>query len=444
MTSPREVLILEPDAEGHAQEWLQHLVEFVAADATAAAISVLAPPALCAALSRSMPAVTDGRIRFIVLKPRELRLCTHRSLSIAAFARWWTMRRYLARTAADFGFFLSLDLLCLPLALGLRASGKPVAGVLFRPSVHYATLGKYQPSLAERLRDLRKDLLYRLMLRNPSVRTVFSLDPFFPAHAESHYNHGTKVRPLPEPPIKVQSDDSIASAVDFAPPGRVGLLLFGYLTKRKGPLEVLDALQLLPTHITKRTALLLAGRIDPTIHSAINERRSALARERPELWLRIEDRWLNRAELEVLVARSDVVLAPYQRFVGSSGVLMWAARAGRPVLAQEFGLVGRLTRDHRLGAVADSSDPVSLARQIERMIVHGPQNFIDISSAAAFAFSCTPYRFASTLLSSLSEPTALGGSGPNMLTTPAAVAVENSPCKSTTAKSSDHPCGETV
>ena len=128
-----------------------------------------------------------------------------------------------------------------------------------------------------------------------------------------------------------------------------------------------------------------------------------MAREQPELWLRIEDRWLDRAELAVLVERSDVVLAPYQRFVGSSGVLMWAARAGRPVLAQEYGLVGRLTRDHRLGAVADSSDPAHLAREIERMIVHGPQNFIDVPSAAAFAFSCTPYRFASTLLSSLSE-----------------------------------------
>jgi hypothetical protein len=227
MTSPREVLILEPDAEGHAQEWLQHLVEFVAADATAAAISVLAPPALCAALSRSMPVVADGRIRFIALKPRELRLCTHRSLSIAAFARWWTMRRYLARTGADSGFFLSLDLLCLPLALGLRATGKPIAGVLFRPSVHYRTLGKYQPSSAERMRDLRKDLLYRLTLRNPCVRAVLSLDPFFPAHAESHYNHGIKVRALPEPPIMVQSDGDAAPAIDFAPPGRVGLLLFG-------------------------------------------------------------------------------------------------------------------------------------------------------------------------------------------------------------------------
>jgi glycosyltransferase involved in cell wall biosynthesis len=406
MTSPREVLILEPDAEGHAQEWLQHLVEFVAADATAAAISVVAPPALCAALSRSMPVVADGRIRFIALTPRELRLCTHRSLSIAAFARWWTMRRYLARTGADSGFFLSLDLLCLPLALGLRATGKPIAGVLFRPSVHYSTLGKYQPSAAERLRDLRKDLLYRLTLRNPCVRAVLSLDPFFPAHAESHYNHGIKVRALPEPPIMVQPDGDAAPAVDFAPPGRVGLLLFGYLTERKGPLEVLDALRLLPTHISKRTALLLAGRIDPTIHSAIKERCAALARERPELWVRIEDRWLNRAELEILVARSDVVLAPYQRFVGSSGVLLWAARAGRPVLAQEFGLVGRLTRDHRLGAVADSSDPARLAHEIERMIVHGPQNFIDVSSAKTFALSCTPYRFASTLLSSLSERTA--------------------------------------
>jgi hypothetical protein len=234
MTSPREVLILEPDAEGHAQEWLQHLAEFVAADPTAAAISVVAPAALCTALSRSMPAVADGRIRFIALTPRELKLCTHRSLSIAAFARWWTMRRYLARTGADSGFFLSIDLLCLPLALGLRAAGKPIAGVLFRPSVHYRALGKYQPSSAERLRDLRKDLLYRLMLRNPSVRTVLSLDPFFPGHAESHYNHGVKVRALPEPPIMVPSDGGAAPAVDFVPPGRVGLLLFGYLTERKG------------------------------------------------------------------------------------------------------------------------------------------------------------------------------------------------------------------
>ena len=55
-----------------------------------------------------------------------------------------------------------------------------------------------------------------------------------------------------------------------------------------------------------------------------------------------------------------------------------------------------------LGTVADSSIR-TLCEVIERMVVRGPQTFIDVPSAAAFAFSCTPYRFASTLLSSLSE-----------------------------------------
>ncbi len=405
--SPREVLILEPDAEGHSQEWLQHLAEFVAKDTTGVAISVAVPPALCMALSRSMPTAAEDRIRFIALKPRELKLCTHRSLSVAAFARWWTMRRYLRRSGADFGFFLSLDLLCLPFALGLGMRGKPIAGILFRPSVHYGALGDYHPSSAERVRDLRKDLLYRLMLRNPSVRAVLSLDPFFPAHALSHYRHGSKVQTVPDPAQPtVEVAGGSTAAEGFVPPGRIGLLLFGYLTERKGPLAVLDALPLLPSHIAARVALLFAGRIDPAIRHAIDSRCSALARERPELWLRIEDRRLDRADLTALVARSDIVLAPYQRFVGSSGVLLWAARAGRPVLAQEFGLVGRLTRDHHLGTVADSSDPARLAHEIERMIIRGPQSFIDLSSATTFASSRTPQHFASAVLSSLIERTA--------------------------------------
>jgi len=161
---------------------------------------------------------------------------------------------------------------------------------------------------------------------------------------------------------------------------------------------VLDALRLLPQRIAARVAVLFAGRVDPAIREAIETRREALAREQPDLWLRIDDRRLDQAELDSLVTQSAVILAPYQRFVGSSGVLLWAARAGRPVLAQAFGLVGRLTREHRLGLVADSSDPAKLAAEIERMVDGGPQTFIDLSSAADFASSRTPDRFASQVL----------------------------------------------
>lgn len=396
--SKREILVFEPDVEGHSQEWLQHLVDFVAGNDETAGIAVLAPPALCATLSRSMPIVADGRIRFIAMTPREVKLCSHRSLSLAAFARWWVMRRYLTLSGADMGFFLCLDLLSLPLAFGLGTNGKPLAGILFRPSVHYATFGDYRPALGERLRDLRKDLLYRLMLRNPAVATILSLDPFFPAHAASRYRQGGKVKSLPDPAHPAANTPTMAATRSVVPPGRISFLLFGYLTERKGPLVVLDALRLLPKRTAASVAVLLAGRVDPAIRDAIESRREALAREQPDLWLSIDDRRLDQAELDSLVNESAVILAPYQRFVGSSGVLLWAARAGRPVLAQSFGLVGRLTRDHRLGRVADSSDPAKLAAEIACMVDGGPQSFIDRSSAADFAASRTPQRFASQVL----------------------------------------------
>lgn len=403
MLSPRNddiarhrVLVLEPDAEGHSQEWLQHLIEFAVADAAGPAVSVVAPAVLCQALARSLPAGAAGRIDLIPLTPGEQRWCTDRRLSVAALARWWTMRRYLRSSAADSGFFLSLDLLALPLALGLGANGRKVSGILFRPSVHYRSFGGHSSNGRERLRDLRKDLFYRLMLRNPALSRVLSLDPFFPAHAARRYAQGHKVQALPDP-----AHPAVAAAScdgSSFPPGRVGFLLFGYLAERKGPLVVLEALERLPPSIATRVAVVLAGRIDPAIRDRIEAGRQRLAAEHPDLWLRLDDRRLDQSELEALVLRSDVVLAPYQRFVGSSGVLLWAARSGRPVLAQEYGLVGRLTREHRLGLAVDSSDPDALATAMTRMVESGPHTFFDQSSARAFVASQTPDRFAATVL----------------------------------------------
>src|SRR5438874_7275163 len=255
-----KILIFEPDPEGHALEWLEHLMAFVAAERHDTEIWLVAPETLCSALSRALPPGAADRIRVVALSPLERRLCTLRLLSASAFARWWTMRRHLRRSGAQQGFFLMLDLLSLPLALGLGAGGKSLSGILFRPSVHYGAIGPYKPSRCERLRDGRKDLLYRLMLRNPALERVLSLDPFFPEHARNHYPNGDKVVALPDPAIPPVDSRPANEVVSFAPPGRVGFLLFGYLTEPKGPLAVLDALFLLPREIAARVAILFAGR----------------------------------------------------------------------------------------------------------------------------------------------------------------------------------------
>lgn len=393
----RSILVFEPDGEGHALEWLEHLVRYAAADTS---ISILAPPTLCDALARSVAGAASDRIHLVPLTRLEQKLCLQRPLILAAFARWWIVRRHLKASGAQEGLFLMIDLESLPLALGLGMGGARVSGILFRPSVHYGAIGPYAPRRRERLRDWRKAFLYRRMLRNPALGRVLSLDPFFATWAHSHYERGDKIQALPDPALPPAEEAGAPRSVQgFVPEGRIGFLLFGYLTERKGPLVVLEALALLPPGIASKVAVLFAGRIDPALAGQLDASRRALAESQPELWLRIEDRRLDEAELVDLVRVSDVVLAPYQRFVGSSGVLLWAARAGRPVLAQEFGLVGRLTRDHGLGVSVDSSDPFELAREITNMVERGPARFIDRDTATRFVEAQTPQRFASLVLS---------------------------------------------
>lgn len=398
----RDLLILEPIAEGHSVEWLQHLMRAAALLNDARRVWFVVPSELYSTLSESLSDEARNRVRVVPMRPHEAHLCRHRLLPVSGFARWHTMRRYLGATGAAVGHFLSLDHLTLPLALGLGARGRPIGGILFRPSVHYGTLGPDRPTLRERVRDIRKAVLYRRMLRNRTLGTVLTLDPYFPRYAERSYPQGGKVRALCDPAFPVRAPAAADHVVANAfPNDRVAFLLFGYLTERKGIFTLLDALARLRRPLAARTAVMIAGKVEPSIRAKVAARCDALQAARPDLWLRLEDRWIGSGELEALVRRCDVVLAPYHRFVGSSGAIMWAARSGKPVLAQEYGLIGRLVRDHALGLDVNTSEPAALTDAIGQMVERGPAQFIDPAAAAAFAANRTPERFAAAILESL-------------------------------------------
>lgn len=398
----RDLLVLEPDGDGHAEEWLRHLLVHLGRQSQIERIWLAIPASLRDRLSDQLPAHLRHRIGLLVLTPAELQYCTHRRLAISGMARWWVMRRYLIRTGAEIGYFLSLDHLSLPLGLGLSAGGRRLGGILFRPSVHYHQIGDYRPSLAEKLRDWRKAVLYRGMLRNPAVDTVLTLDPFFADFAMEHYAGGEKVGVVPDPAFPataIPANDDRMPAV--LPADRHILLLFGALTERKGVLHLLEALRLLPSATAGRIAVVIAGRVASDISARFAEKEAAVRREQPELWLKVENRWLSSAEIAALVQRCDIVLAPYQRFVGSSGVLLWAAHAGKPLLTQDYGLLGRLVRDHGLGVTVDTGNPNDLAAAIAGMITQNPQTLVDAKSAAAFVSQRTPETFASHIYTSL-------------------------------------------
>ncbi len=395
---PRHVLVFEPDGRGHAEEWLSHILRHACDAPTPIRVTLAIADTLVPPLSTLIPRGGGGRVTFVPLDAGRCRACIDRPLTRAAFARWHLMRDCLDRSGADEGIFLTIDLLSLPLALGHGMGGRRVDGVLFRPSVHYRALGDTTPTLAERVRDARKRILYARMLRNPALARVLSLDPYFAAVAHREFRHGDKVVALADPAAVPAGADDLPKAPSPFPPDRTALLMFGELTERKGILPLLDACALVDARTAARAAVLIAGRIAPELRAVVGDRVAALRVHRPELWIALDDRRLPTDELMTAVAACDIVLAPYQRFVGSSGVLVWAARFARPVITQSYGLLGRLVADYSLGLAIDTMRPQAIADALAASVDGAAQHAFDATRASAFVQGHSGATFAAQVL----------------------------------------------
>ncbi len=360
------------------------------------ALSLAVAPELARRLEPAIKGSAIPSLRVIALDERTFARCNSPRLAVSGFARWWTVRRLARETGADTALFLALDHLSLPLGLQLGARACRLSGILFRPSVHYGRLGSYAPTWSERIRDLRKEILYRLMLRNGSVTSILSLDPFFAAYAFEHYPGGGKVHSLNDP-FHVSSG-AAPHGTPNAEPSRISFVLFGELTERKGLLVLLEALAFLEPSVAGRISVTIAGRIDPPLKPRAQALAVEALRQSPHLMLRIEDKRLSDTELDSLVRDCDIVLAPYQRFVGSSGVLIWAAKHQKPVLTQNYGLLGHLVHRYRLGHTLDTRDPALLARGLTAIATRPEIATSDPSGTAAFLSGKTPQIFVETLV----------------------------------------------
>jgi glycosyltransferase involved in cell wall biosynthesis len=96
-----------------------------------------------------------------------------------------------------------------------------------------------------------------------------------------------------------------------------------------------------------------------------------------------------------------VVLAPYQRHVGMSGILLLAAAAGTPVLSSNYGLMGALVRRHQLGITVDSTSIADIANGLQYCLTQSPATLCDRQRMHAFAQQNQAARYAEVIYHAL-------------------------------------------
>ncbi|MEX2451055.1 MAG: glycosyltransferase, partial [Rhodospirillales bacterium] len=181
-------------------------------------------------------------------------------------------------------------------------------------------------------------------------------------------------------------------------------------------ITLLDALPRLPAESAGKPAIVIAGRLDPALRDIVHRTVRDIRETHPELRLWLVDRFLSRGEIVATARRCSVILAPYQRFIGSSGVLIWAAALQRPVISQNYGLLGRLIRENGLGLTVDTSDPDALADAIAATIRDGADTLGRTDGMAMFAAARNREVFASSILRcSATAPKSASRNGQNSI-----------------------------
>lgn len=306
------------------------------------------------------------------------------------------LRQAVERHAPDHVVLPYADHVQFSLATGLRFQ-RPVriSGIYFRPSFYYHSAGRGPRTLRTLADDVQKRGLLWLALRNPHVDTLFTLDPYAVGPVR---RLGARAVALPEAvEAGVVSDEAPHATRERLgiEAGRRLMLLFGSLDPRKGVRELLQALASLPDHMLGRGALVMAGEsvaVQRDVAAAVEALRAHSALQIVHL-----DTFVPDAEMHRLFAASDLVLLPYQRHVGSSGVLVRAAAAGVPVLGQDYGMMGALLDEYHLGLAVDTTSPDALARGLARFLDPATSYPFDPQAARAFAAANTEQAMASTL-----------------------------------------------
>lgn len=406
--NPRKLMLFDLLIGGHHGSYIQHLVDYWTQQRLASTLDIVVSPAFLEKHADIVTVASEyaAQIRFVAITPQEvlsLKASSSRTdRMIRIFQEWQLLCRYAHSLEVNHCLIMYLDTCWLPITLGMKLPC-PFSGIYFRPTLHYSTFPQHVPTSREPLQQMRERFALTQMLRHPQLHTLFTLDQFSIQsiqHVIERVQSQATVVHLPDP-IQISQSSTIPQDVLRKQlginPNRKIFLLFGVLNGRKGIDLVLEAISLLPQALCQQICLVLLGEGDP---DQLGPKVSSICQSKP-IQVIEQYQFLPDAEVRAYFELADIVLATYQRHIGMSGILLWAAAVQKPVLSTDYGLMGELVRQYSLGLTVDSASPEAIAQGLTRCLQEPAETLGDRSQMKIFAQQNSAKKFANVILKNL-------------------------------------------
>lgn len=404
----RKIVYFEPGSGGHQQYYAELLLRGARQSDHSLTIVVCAHPAIVRSLEvmEGMSRVEKGRVEFIAHSESEVRKLSGGSLFARGLYAWNLAQTRALEAGANHLYISYFDHAIVGALLNLfsRNSDYTISGLVFRPVQHYRKWSR-KPGLNYWFSLVKKSVFYSGANLNRQISTLFCLDDFYIDYLQRKWKGVGKFVYLPDPaPLFLMAEkektDSTATTGQQDEEKKVSFILFGSLQRRKGVLQALSSLNYLSQEAASKSSFHIVGKVSADIKDEVYEQLGSLQLRRPDIDIVVTDSFLSDEDLTKSVSAADVVLAPYQKFVGSSGVLIWAITFRKPVITQDFGYLGRFVSEENLGLSIDTTSPRILAVGIERMISEHAEFLLSSTDRDRLLSRLSPDAFTSVLLGS--------------------------------------------
>ena len=294
------------------------------------------------------------------------------SLYQRMFKEWNLHCKYARNLKVTYSLLMYLDTLQIPIIFGQKSPCK-FAAIYFRPTFHYKNFKNYRFSCKDKLKEWRKKIILFVLLNNPQFDCLFSLDQFA-VESIQKLSKKTQILHLPDPVEITNSYDKNKieqlrkqNSIDSH---KKIFLLFGSINQRKGIYQLLEAIKSLPIYFSEKICLLIVGSINASQDKILIKNYVENIFRHSRFQVIVFDRFVSQEDEKLYFCLSDVILAPYQKHVGMSGILLLASANKKPVISSNYGLMGHLVEKYKLGLAVDTQSPQAINKAIVYFAEH--------------------------------------------------------------------------
>jgi glycosyltransferase involved in cell wall biosynthesis len=365
----RRIMLFDLALGGHHGGYIRHLIDYWCEQDLSGSLDIVVLPQFLSVHTDVVETISKykhPKINLIAIAESEAKALNSRKSGFSRvfrnFQEWDLYCHYATLLQTTQSLIMYLDTCEIPLSIG-RYSPCPFSGIYFRPTFHYSYLPGYQPSGKNKLQHIREKLTLSRILQHPKLKTLFCLDPLAIKYIKQ-FSSQAKILHLPDP-VEIDNranphSEKIRKSLAIKHDRKV-FLLFGALDGRKGIYQLLEAISLLPSELCQQLCLLLVGGTNPIEQGQIESKVKTVCQNKPVQIIE-SYQFVPEADVTAYFQLADLVLAPYQKHAGMSGILLQAAAAGKPILSSNYGLMGEIVKKYQLGHIIDSTIPDEIAK----------------------------------------------------------------------------------